>query len=951
MSVLRVEHALVMDTDHIPGRGGYALVSASAGVSQGERRFVADHLGVSDYLHNRTNARMYFSFFHVPGGRYAFVRRFANGTRRNGVQNRLFIHTLFLDGDAFDALHALPWLLADIPMRPEGAGDDAWTSLAKLIDPQQRDPVMPALEANKPTVEQAFASLQQRVKALGEFGDSEAEENIARAAAALARSPRVALPQQPAYELLTLLAWSVLPVADRAATAWTQHAECTAPGVDFRLVNAAEVDNASALGAEAPPVARRAVAMNAAAARTWVEYSEMTRLTNMRWGASDLESWLTYRDALLELAADPLAPDVVLLARLRAVARSVRPGSRDPWVIELTLLQFVWTSIMESIARGMPSGAAIERWRSLAVESGIGVVIFREPPSAEWLDASEAEVGADLVIQFFLRGSEHYGAAATRQAVAQWVLECLRRGTQISADALARLAVALALDRSKLLGEMLTALLRRADGFRALKSAIPVGDHNLNDGVLLAMLTGLQLEHRDSAFFAREVLLPQMARNRAMGAALPETTAIAIAEALRDDAQAFVEFAFLLADAALGPIVISTDRWVADDGRKWLPLARMLLQRGFAAGYGGSAFTRLAFTAAAQGEGSATWLPTILGAARAYDAAAQPATDAAFARKAAELAQVFAADSDAARGVLDAVRIQAEARIGTCMRALLDSTRAAWPRIRRKVAETVEAIVSSPQQRAAEWESHVLAAAEGGSGPLLAFWRRLGAYEIENLDRASIAAVARLRGDTRGEMAEIWTPRLRTLRLGANADALIATLRSIAPPAFNARLESAIALREIATGVDTPATYARLDLALQTDDPRRRLQNLVEAVEGRLRGISLGAQAQWLIELFAAPGTLMMTAQVIEDHLLPAVLRRLGATEWLIAIKGAEESVFAFDYFLMEIARRVAAAKAPDAVRYLMDRCVARGREAGVDALIVGSKGAWVPAAAAARAL
>jgi hypothetical protein len=956
VSVLRVEQALVMDTDHIPGRGGYALVSASPGVTQGERRLLADHLGISDYLHARANARMYFSFFRIPGERYAFVRRFANGTRRNGVQNRLFVHTLFLDDDAFDALHALPWLLADIPIRPAGTGDGGWTSLAKLVDPQQHDPIVPALEARRPAADEAFAWLQRRVKALAEFTATDAAlssfvpgESIARAAAAWAETPRLSLPQRPAYELLTLLTWSMLPVPDRMTTAWTQHAEPTAPAVDFRLLNADDAGADAALGTEVTAVARRVVAINTADAASWVEYGDETRRYGMRLKGSDLGRWLRYRESMQALVADPLAPDEVILPPLRTLAASVDAERRDPWVNERALLRIIWSGITGAVGRGMASGAAIERWSRLAAESGIDAVIFRESPSAEWLDASEAGVGADLVIHFFLRDNGRRGAATTRQVVAEWALQRLRRGGRISADPLARLAVALALDRSKLLGEMLTALLGRADGFRALSSAIRIGDESFSDGVLLAMLTGLRLEHRDAPFFAKEVLLPHMTRNAAMGAALPESTAMAIAEVMRDDAAAFARFAFLLSDAALGQIVLAVDRWMNEEPRRTLPLGRALLEGGLQAGYSGPAFSRLAFTAAARRERSTTWLPMILAAARANDAAAQPATDAAFARKATELGPLFAADAGAAGRILTEVRTQAATRIGTCMRALLDATRGAWPRLPAQAAETIETIVNSPQQRAVEWESSVLAAAEENNAPLLAFWRRISASDVDRLSRASIVAVARLRGAVRGEIVETWMPRVRGLRLGANADALIDALRSLVPPALSARLEGEIARREIATGVDTPRTYARLDLALQAD-PRKRLQNLADAVEERLSGLSGAARAQWLIDLFAAPATLLITAQVIEDHLLPPALRALSGAEWLAVIKGAEESLFAYDYFLIEIARRVAAGKAYEAARHLMSQCVAREREAGIEALVVGSKGALLPAAAAARA-
>jgi hypothetical protein len=947
-----VDHALVMDTDHIPGRGGYALVSASRGVTQAERRFVADNLGISDYLHRPANARMYFSFFRVPDGRYAFVRRFVNGTRRNGVQNRVFVHTLFLDDMVFEDLHGLPWLLADVEIRPEGSTEGI--SLAKVIDPQQIDPELSALEFRRPSPDEAHAALRRRVDSLADFAAStealagfSAKENIAGAAAALQRATKLPLPQGPAFEQLTLLTWSMLPLNDRATMAWTQHHDARTANIFFCVFNSPQAE--TGVYFDATDVAHRTVGMNVESVMSWVEFADTTRRYEMAWGSPEIDAWLEFREKLATLISDPLAADEVLLPHLAEVAESVRPDHRDPWVKELTILQFVWRNITRSAELGTPKGAAIERWSSLAVRSGIGRVIFRQPPADEWLDASETQVGADLLIQFFLHGSQPYAAAAaTRAALARWVLRRIGDGTRVSADPLARLAVALAIDRSARLADVLSALLARPDGFRALRSATPNDDARLADAVLLAILTGLQLNHRDTAFFIKEALLPRIEIKPSTGRELPVATARSIGKSLRGDAAAFVRFAFLLSDENLTRLLLDVDEWVLEDHGAWGSLARMLLQRAQTEGRVLTVFARLAFTVASQREKGQMWLPAIVAVAKELDRSSQTATAAAFTRKAATLGPRFGIEPETAETVLDMIREHAAAvPVGACLRALLLATRPAWPHIRGAVP-AVETIVAAQHHRAIDWEWCVLALMQSrgnaARSALATFWQRLGAEDVLRVSPASVRGLQMVGQEARAGLVKTWSSRLSTLPAGTSADDVVTTLRAIAPPEFVPQLEIEIAMRELAKRVDTPQTWTRLDLALQAHNPRKRAKNLAEAMEKRLRIVPAAHRAAWLIELFAASCTLPTTQHVIEEKLLPHVAKKMEPEDWLRTIEQTKEGIFVFDYFAQDIARRVAAAKAHDAGRMLLGECLARNCTAGIDALVAGSKGILMPA-------
>ncbi|MFP5247162.1 MAG: hypothetical protein ACLGH0_10750, partial [Thermoanaerobaculia bacterium] len=324
-----IEHVLVMDTDDLPGRGGYGVVGISPGVTPAERAFAADNFGISDYLHDPQNDRLFFSVLRVPGGRRALVRRFANGLRRNGTQNRLFVHTLFLDDATYAAVHGLPWLL-----------DEALTTDRDAL---LRDPAFPALrwtEDAAPPVQRFQSRMKQVERWLAQagLGNVTATDAIAAVIAGFQAGRRVILPQGRLYEQLTLLAWSMLPMRDREQFAWTQH-DAQNLAVPFELANAvlpATIDVARG----ATDTARWIVAMNTTSEESWHEFHEKAIRCELTARGEDLAGWRKWRAALAgvqeKLDTNELA------GRLAALAKAADPRKREPWVDGFEVLQMLW---------------------------------------------------------------------------------------------------------------------------------------------------------------------------------------------------------------------------------------------------------------------------------------------------------------------------------------------------------------------------------------------------------------------------------------------------------------------------------------------------------------------------------------------------------------------------------------------------------------------------------
>ncbi|HJQ37312.1 MAG TPA: hypothetical protein VKB93_09240 [Thermoanaerobaculia bacterium] len=394
MTLHRIEHAVVMDTDDIPGRGGYALVGVSHGVRPEERAFVAQNFGISDYLHDpqRQSAdeqRVFYSFFRIPGGRRAFVRRFAKGMRRNQTQNRLFVHTLFIDDALYERLHGLPWLLINASVRLEGAR--AWERLRDEIalaeHGTEHDGWIPHLEWDDGdgAADQVTDALRKRLTLAG-------EENLAAVITTLSKRKRVQLPQGRNHELLAMLAWSMLPWLDREEIAWTQHDTMNLSGVTFDLANvprgAAELDAAASFALD--------IVHKCAAEETWLDFQARSKNMTVR-NPAVIARWLEWRKGVDALPSTDA---------MRALAATAKGNEDAPWIDREEILDLVWKKPGE------------------VASSGLHRVVLRAAPERRWLDRAAADTGADtLVSNLLLAAGDDPVTAPARTALAAWVAE------------------------------------------------------------------------------------------------------------------------------------------------------------------------------------------------------------------------------------------------------------------------------------------------------------------------------------------------------------------------------------------------------------------------------------------------------------------------------------------------------------------------------------------------
>lgn len=223
---------------------GYKLVASSPALSAEDRTHFARMPQISDYLHLERPPRVYFSFYRLPGGLWAFGKRFARGTQR-GSLNRIVIYTLALPGEVMAALEWDPWLLPACRFATEEE-ERSFHDLTEWGDEFPR--ILPDLQVVPPpdTTARRHGLLESRRRFLEErWGRDTLAAALAQALGAIEQGSGLLLPQSVEHEQLLALAWSVLPRRDRAEVPWTTH---LAPGgLDlFRLANAPRPDDTRA---------------------------------------------------------------------------------------------------------------------------------------------------------------------------------------------------------------------------------------------------------------------------------------------------------------------------------------------------------------------------------------------------------------------------------------------------------------------------------------------------------------------------------------------------------------------------------------------------------------------------------------------------------------------------------------------------------------------------------
>ncbi|HEX9732469.1 MAG TPA: hypothetical protein VGG06_10845 [Thermoanaerobaculia bacterium] len=224
-------------TDPSAGRAsGYVLVAASPSVDPEDAGHLAATPQVTDYLHLEASPGPFFSFYRLPSGAGAAVRRFVRGTRR-GSYNRVVVHTLVVPEATLEALAGEPGLLwTRCRFRAPGGAELTPAALAEVAgeaDLERLDDLALA-PLDDPAGERAALVERRRDFLRQRWGDAELGERLRRVLAATLAGRRVLLPQGAEAEQLLAVAWSVLPPADRLATPWTTHLAAAA-GALFQL--------------------------------------------------------------------------------------------------------------------------------------------------------------------------------------------------------------------------------------------------------------------------------------------------------------------------------------------------------------------------------------------------------------------------------------------------------------------------------------------------------------------------------------------------------------------------------------------------------------------------------------------------------------------------------------------------------------------------------------------
>lgn len=942
MTRYRLEHAVVMDTDDIPGRGGYAVVGISRGVSQAERLFVAQNFGLSDFLHDPQNDRTFYSFFRVPGGRRAFTRRFANGRRRNGTQNRLFVHTLFFEDALFEGLAGLPWLLLEGTVRAEGTNGE-FQPLRNEVPWVGLDGSLSALDVD---IDDAVASdvprrLNARLALAGK-DVANASESAAAVIGALRDQKRVVLPQGRGYEWLTLLAWSMLPPRDREELAWTHHDTLNLAGVTFHVANvanpAAEGAAAVALDRPAAPVATRIVRLNTGEAGPWREFHERAA----RYGltirkAEVLEACLAHREAIRDITENIGAPEQELIDKLTALARTGDRLRGQACFEGEGILELLWNNIPRAVAAQQPAGIAVTRWASLLHRSGLDEVVFRDAPGRSWLDRAAADVGPDLVVDFFLRCTEDVrDAVPARGAVAEWVAANGARG--VENERLARLVVRAYADRAASRRPLLERLLATGDGLPALQQAIPARAE-LAELVYDAIALSVNGSHEQVRSFARDVLVPYVELSAALAGKITRELAERIAPLLRDDVDPFLRFQARLASDTRVRLTEMVTGWVTAEPERTLPLAREVMRQLSRDSAAAVAAGPLALAMAHGGEPARVWFAVLLNLARTLDAkddaaAAKPFLDSV--RRLQQRSMQMQGAFELVVEVLDEPNV----RIGPSVRALLLLVRPGW---QPHLLGIVEKLVGRTYSGVAGWADVVTALAADFAGtPLRAevselvsqFWQKVPPEDVAAVPRSAVEAIAHVSGTSRRRLADVWQPRLRRLPESDAARQLLAMLFG-----DGESVRAQMAWREIEQGIAGEGTLNRLDAALYQQQGAKYAPEMATAIVKFLGDAGRIARLRKLCALLRSPKVLPTVKRIIEVTVLPPALQALGEADWSeLTTKARDEELLCRGPATLTIAFQLGANGDDSAVRQFESACRAHKRGDVVESLIAGRR-------------
>ncbi len=905
MTILPIDQALVMDTDDIPGRGGYAVVGLSADVRQAERVFVAQNLGISDFLHDRRNDRVFYSFFGIPNGRWAFVRRYPRGFRRGETQNRVFVHTLFIDETIFAALGGLPWILVESRFRDEG--EEEFRPLTLGAAPPPENAVLPRLECLLPDGDPAEAAVERLAfrlslvnKQLLEAGATQpGEAAVGAVIAALASNDRVLLPQGELFEQLTLLAWSMLPFSDRESLAWTQHDSSGISGVHFAVANTPQPASALAEDPSAYLVditsdatdyqrtrdytipSRRVVALNTSSAKDYRDFHERARSYTIRDG--ELLEWLGYETALQKARSNVEESEETVRGLLSELMTAAGQDSRRRWEAPDEALDIVWDYIIRAITAGSNRLAVARQFGSMVKGFGGTRVLFRDPPRMEWLQRMAARAGLSAVTVFFMASTDAAAESVRARGVLfEWLLQAKHlQSVEIGGDVLMAVTSKAMEDRSAASRPLLRWLLESDSGLDALREWICAR----GDRLLLAEATAVALEQKERATrYAAAVLLPYVEQRPKDVADLGDLIGTA-ATYLRADAGAFMRLLAPLDSERVSRLAGRVLEWLENEPRTMRATASALLQQQ-GSRLPSAQQASLCFALAEGGETAGVWLPALLRMAEGTD---RRGDSQGSERLATRIDRLTSSALDL-RGAMDSVvsdlkrALAEDLALGICTRAALMLVRPVW----RSSTEFLELLTAVMRRSPADQDTEPLFLAAVRSSReqgrdttalIASFWQAVEARNVAMLREQTVTVIGDLDSSSRAALAKAWSSRIAALPNSVRSDQLVQALMQTAAGADARELRVQLARNKIAARTADIRTLNQLESDLRRK-PRGQYDQWMKAEISKYAESSTRDEAVLrlfgLLEQKSANQTLKL---FIETKALPELLTALSRRE------------------------------------------------------------------------
>lgn len=910
-------------TDPSSGRAsGYVLVAASPSVRPEDARHLTAAPQVTDFLHLEKSPGPYFSFYRLPSGCWAAVKRFVRGTRR-GAFNRVVVHTLVVPPAALGALAGEPWLLwTRCRFRPPAGGAELTPSALteRVGDPGLDD--LDDLEVStegEPRSERA-ALLGRRRDFLGErWGAEELEERLRAVLAALAGGRRALLPQGAESEQLLSVAWSLLPVEDRLETPWTTHL-APAAGNLFHLASCPD-PRALRNEQEEPdcwvlpvtePVPDDAGEDGRTLARAFVAgevdlgaLDEGFELHGIRLSASGQTRrwivWMRTGEGLFTPRASPGAgASVDELARcFHELRRHPRETEADPWLSPAHLLGVACATALEVQRAGKTADEALEEILQVLLDTHWHGALLRAETVAEL--AGLAPRGPETVpVAAALVGRtlpKPPGGRREREAL----LDLFAGGPPplpdrephpLLARVLADLGVDLAVSGSPRAEEAFVQLASVPGGLAAAAEKI-VSRQGPFAAARAVLRAGPRVrEDHAVARVAAECFFPLVSGDERL---LRETSAEELATALA----ALESRPAALADVLrFGPEELYDA--AAQELRRWTAEAPEAA-RGTAASLAADpepdedpgdptrrrpGIAGLAERLSRLGAPARAWLPFAVAEA---DLATVPPRLAVF------LAGTSVPEPEA-REVFDTVadsfrRAVARGRLNAAHRALLEAASPGAGAHPEKAAAALARLGELAAPDFFAWAPTVarLARALDGSAPEAAsgvrgnYWRALAAHGGAGVPGEALEMLDGLRGDDRRRVADLWLPEIARLEGGADSNRLISALGALVDP-DNAEQRFHYNLGRLALGVrleglDLIEAVNQAGRLLRTPSPSARagpFGPFMKRALNKLLPPAPGPRAGAVVELLLSPRVPPSIKRVIETELCDASLKGAG---------------------------------------------------------------------------